>query len=166
MTSRLTLLTIFLFTFNFQHIHAQDLDTVTIAGRIMDQTGAVIPGAEIQAKLTKTGLTRKTISDAEGRYRLIQLEPGTYTIHVSIPGFAPQEMTGVATVSGQSLQVDTTLFPSDLVVEPVVITDADAPIIDTKRTIVGATLTARDTELLPINTRSVLDLLFTLPGVT
>ncbi len=166
MTSRLTLLTIFLFTFNFQNIHAQDLDTVMISGRIMDQNGAVIQGAEIQAKLIKTGLTRTTTSDADGRYRLIQLEPGTYTIRVSIPGFAPQETTGVATVSGQSLQLDTTLIPSGLVVEPVVITDADAPLIDTKRTVVGATLTARDTELLPINTRSVLDLLFTLPGVT
>ena len=166
MTSRLTLLTIFLFTFNFQNIHAQDLDTVTIAGRIMDQTGAVIPGAEIQARLIKTGLTRTTLSDYEGRYRLIQLEPGTYTIRVSVPGFAPQEIASVATVSGQNLQHDVTLVPSDLVVEPVVITDAGAPIIDTKRTVAGATLTARDTELLPINTRSVLDLLFTLPGVT
>ena len=163
MTSRLTLLTIFLFTFN---IHAQDLDTVTIAGRIMDQSGAVIQGAEIHAILIKTGLTRSTTSDAEGRYRLIQLEPGTYTLRVSIPGFAPQEMIGVVTVSGQSLQFGTILLPSDIVAEPVVITGADAPIIDTKRTVVGATLTARDTELLPINTRSVLDLLFTLPGVT
>jgi hypothetical protein len=41
MTSRLTLLTIFLFTFNLSNIHAQDLDTVTICGRIMDQNGAV-----------------------------------------------------------------------------------------------------------------------------
>ena len=40
MTSRLTLLTICLFTFNFQNIQAQDLDTVTIAGRIMDQLEA------------------------------------------------------------------------------------------------------------------------------
>jgi Carboxypeptidase regulatory-like domain/TonB dependent receptor-like, beta-barrel len=166
MTSRLTLLTIFLFTFNLQNIHAQDLDTVVIAGRIMDQTGAVITGAEIQAKLIKTGLTRTTTSDDEGRYRLIQLEPGTYAVRISISGFAPQEMTGVATVSGQSLQLDATLLPSDIVAEPVVITDAGGPIIDTKRTVVGATLTARDTELLPINTRSVLDLLFTLPGVT
>src|ERR1044072_5214809 len=75
-------------------------------------------------------------------------------------------MLRVATVSGQSLVFDATLLPSDVVVEPIVITDADAPIIDTKRMVVGATLTARDTELLPINTRSVLDLLFTLPGVT
>ena len=166
MTSRLTLLTIFLFTFNLQNIPAQDLDTVTIAGRIMDQSGAVIPGAEIQAKLSKTGLTRTTISDAQGRYRLIQLEPGTYTIRVSVTGFSSQEMTSIATTSGQSLQLDATLLPSDVVVEPIVITEADAPIIDTKRTGVGNTLTARDTELLPINTRSVLDLLFILPGVT
>ncbi|HEV2835571.1 MAG TPA: TonB-dependent receptor, partial [Pyrinomonadaceae bacterium] len=101
-----------------------------------------------------------------GRYRLIQLEPGNYVIRVSVHGFAPQETTGITTVSGQSLQLDTTLLPADLVVEPVVITDADAPVIDTKRTVVGATLTARDAELLPIPTRSVLDLLFSLPGVT
>src|SRR6185369_1894189 len=163
MTSRLTLLTILLFTFN---VNAQDLDTVTIAGRIMDQNGAVIPGAEIQVKLIKTGLTRTTTSDAEGRYRLIQLEPGTYTIRVSIPGFALQETADVATVSGQNLQHDALLIPSDVVVAPVVVTDSDAPVIDTKRTVVGATLTARDTELLPINPRSVLDLVFTLPGVT
>ena len=78
MTSRLTLLTILLFTFNFQPVHAQDLDTVTISGRVMDQNSAVLPGAEVQAKLIKTGQTRTTTTDAEGRYRLIQLEPGTY----------------------------------------------------------------------------------------
>ncbi len=166
MTSRLTLLTIFLFTFNLHNIHAQDLDTVTIAGRVMDQSGAVIPGAEIRAKLIRTGLTRTTMSDVQGRYRLIQLEPGSYTIRISVPGFASQEITGITTVSGQSVQFDVTLLPSDVVVEPIVISEADAPIIDTKRTVVGSTLTARETELLPINTRSVLDLLFTLPGVT
>src|ERR1044071_7542451 len=166
MTSRLTLLTIFLFTFNLQNIHAQDLDTVTIAGRIMDQNGAVIPRAEIQARLIKTGLTRTTTSDAEGRYRLIQLERRTYTILVSFPGFAAQELTNITTVSSQTLQLDATLIPSDVVAEPVVITDAEPSVVDTKRTIVGATLTARETESLPIPTRSVLDLLFTLPGIT
>jgi len=70
MTSRLTLLTILLFTFNFQQVHAQDLDTVTISGRVMDQNTAVLPGAEVQAKLIKTGLTRTTTADAEGRYRI------------------------------------------------------------------------------------------------
>ncbi|HJT27805.1 MAG TPA: TonB-dependent receptor [Pyrinomonadaceae bacterium] len=163
MTSRLTLLTILLFTFN---VNAQDLDTVTIAGRVMDQNGAVVPGAEVQATLVKTALKRTTTTDAEGRYRLIQLEPGIYVLRVSFPGFAARELTNITTVSGQSLELDATLLPSDLVVEPVVISDATTPIVDTKRTITGATLTSRETELLPIASRSVLDLLFTLPGVT
>src|SRR4026207_629743 len=163
MTSRLTLLTILLFTFN---VNAQDLDTVAIAGRVMDQNGAVVPGAEVQATLIGTRLRRTTTTDAEGRYRLIQLEPGIYVVRVSFPGFASQELTNIPTVSAQSLQLDGTLLPSDPVVEPVVISDAQPPIVDTKRTITGATLTSRETESLPIASRSVLDLLFTLPGVT
>jgi Carboxypeptidase regulatory-like domain/TonB dependent receptor/TonB-dependent Receptor Plug Domain len=163
MTSRLTLLTILLFTFN---VNAQDLDTVTIAGRVMDQNGALVPGAEVQATLIKTRLSRTTTSDADGRYRLIQLEPGIYVVRVSYPGFAAQEITNITTVSGQSLELDATLLPSDLVVEPVVISDAATSIVDTKRTITGATLTCRETESLPIASRSVLDLIFTLPGVT
>jgi len=163
MTSRLTLLSIFLFTFN---VNAQDLDTVTIAGRVMDQNGALVPGAEVQATLVKTALKRTTTTDAEGRYRLIQLEPGIYVLRVSFPGFAGQELTNITTVSGQSLELDATLLPADLVIEPVVISDAATPTVDTKRTITGATLTSRATESLPIASRSVLDLLFTLPGVT
>ena len=163
MTSRLTLLTILLFTFN---VNAQDLDTVTIAGRVMDQNGAVVSGAEVQATLVKTRLKRTTTTDVEGRYRLIQLEPGIYVLRVSFPGFAAQELANITTVSGQSLVLDATLLPSDLVVEPVVISDASSPVVDIKRTITGATLTSRETESLPIASRSVLDLLFTLPGVT
>src|ERR1044071_1949282 len=163
MTSRLTLLTILLFTFN---VNAQDLDTVTISGRVMDQNGAVVSGAEVQATLVKTQVRHTTTTHAAGRYRLIQLEPGIYVVRVSFPGFAAQELTNITTVSGQSLVLDATLLPSDVVVEPVVITDATSPVVDTKRTITGATLTARETESLPIASRSVLDLLFTLPGVT
>src|SRR5690349_16812972 len=166
MTSRLTLLTIFLFTFNLQLVQAQDLDTVTISGRVMDQNGAVVSGAEVQATLIKAARKRATTTDGEGRYRLIQLEPGTYTVRVSFHGFAVQELTNITTVSGQSLQVDATLLPSEVVVEPVVISEAASPIVDTKRTITGATLTTRETESLPIASRSVLDLLFILPGVT
>jgi hypothetical protein len=163
MTSRLTLLTILLFTFN---VNAQDLDTVTISGRIMDQNGAVIPGAAVQATLIKTGLKRSAQTDDEGRYRLFQLEPGSYTLRISFPGFASQELTNVATVSAQTLQLDATLLPANVVADAVVINDAQPPIVDTKRTITGATLAARETESLPIASRSVLDLLFTLPGVT
>jgi Carboxypeptidase regulatory-like domain/TonB dependent receptor/TonB-dependent Receptor Plug Domain len=160
MTSRLTFLTILVFTFNLQFVHAQDLDTVTIFGRVVDQNGAVIPGAAIQAG------ARTTTTDDQGRYRLIQLEPLIYSIRVSCSGFATQEFAQISTTSGQSLQFDVTLLPADLVIEPVVVTAAETQIVDTKRTVVGATLTARETESLPLASRSVLDLIFTLPGVT
>jgi hypothetical protein len=159
--TRLTLLTILLFTFN---VNAQDLDTVTISGRIMDQNGAVIPGAEVRAILVKTGQTRSTTSDADGRYRLIQLEPGTYSVQASFNGFAPLEMTGIVAVSGQSLELPITLAPANI--EAVVVAAADVPVVDTKRTVTGATLAARELESLPITTRSVLAFVFTLPGVT
>ena len=160
MTSRLTFLTLFLFTFNLQFVNAQDLDTVTIAGRVVDQNGAVIPGAQIRAN------TRTVTADDQGRYRLIQLEPGIYVIRVSCTGFATQEFTQIRTTSGQSLLFNVTLLPSTVVAEPVVVTTMETPIVDTKRTVVGTTLTSSETALLPLASRSVLDLVFTLPGVT
>jgi hypothetical protein len=144
---------------------AQDLDTVSINGRIQDQNAAAIPGAEIQATLVKTASTRKIKSDAEGRYRLIQLEPGIYVLRISSAGFASQHMTNVATVAGQSLQLDITLYPAAVEVEAVVVASSEAN-IDTKRTVVGSTLTSRESESLPLPTRSILDLIFSLPGVT
>ncbi len=150
MTSRLTLL-LFLFVF-----HAQDLDTVTIYGKVVDQNGAVIPGAQIQIR------TRTATTNDRGLYRLIQLEPGILSIRVSAAGFATQELK-IKTVSGQSVQFDATLLPASVVA---VVTTVDAPVLDTKRTVVGATLTSRETESLPLASRSVLDLIFTLPGVT
>src|ERR1041385_4077186 len=111
MTSRLTLLTIFLFSVN---VHAQDLDTVVISGRIADQNSAVIQGADVQAKLLKTGQTRTTITDAEGRFRLIQLEPGTYAVRVSFKGFATVQLTGVVALSGQSIELRSEEHTSEL----------------------------------------------------
>src|SRR5687768_11758285 len=140
MTSRLTLL--FLTVLCFQPVHAQDLDTVTIYGKVVDQNGAAIPGAAIKTN------SRTVTTDDQGRYRLIQLEPGIYSIRVSCPGFATQEFTQIRTTSGQSLQLDVTLVPASVVA--VVVTTAETPVVDTKRTVVGATLTSRETESLPL----------------
>src|SRR4029450_8242546 len=90
---------------------AQDLDTVTITGRVTDQNGAIIPGATVEAVLIKSGLSRKAITNDEGRFRLIQLEPGTYTLRYSASGFATQEKTDLALVSGQNAQFEVVLLP-------------------------------------------------------
>ncbi len=145
---------------------AQDLDTARISGRVLDQNGAVVPGATIKATLIKTGAARVVSSDSEGRYHLIQMEPGTFVINASSNGFAPREIRDLTILSGQSVQLDIALSLSTLNIDPVVINATSTSVIDTKRTTVGGALNTREIETLPIVTRSILDLVFTLPGVT
>ena len=147
-------------------VAGQDLDTVTITGRVTDQNGAIIPGATVEAVLVKTGITRTTTANDEGRYRLIQLEPGTYTLRFSSSGFATQEKTDLTVVAGQNVQFEIVLLPQGVTADAVVVSVADAAAVDTTRTVVGGTVTTKEIEELPIASRSPLDLIFTLPGVT
>jgi len=145
---------------------AQDLDTVTITGRVTDQNGAIIPGATVEAVLVKTGISRTTTANDEGRYRLIQLEPGIYTLRFSSSGFATQEKTDLTVIAGQNVQFEIVLVPQGVTAEAIVVSAADPAAIDSTRTVVGGTVTTKEIEELPIATRSPLDLIFTLPGVT
>src|SRR5882672_4091763 len=99
---------------------AQDLDNVTITGRVVDSNGAIIPGATIEAILVKTGATRTTVTDDEGRYRIIQLEPGVYNLRALFPGFAPLERRELRLIAGKNVQLDFTLVPQGVTVDPVV----------------------------------------------
>jgi len=145
---------------------AQDLDDVTITGRIADQNGAIVPGATVTAVLIKTGVERSVTADDEGRYRIIELEPGEYTVRVVFAGFATEEKTNLVTVAGQNVQLDFALRPADVTAEQVIVEEADAPAVDTTRTVVGGTVTTQEIEALPNASRSPLDLIFTLGGVT
>jgi Carboxypeptidase regulatory-like domain/TonB-dependent Receptor Plug Domain/TonB dependent receptor len=147
-------------------VGAQDLDNVTFTGRITDQNNAVIPGAAVSALLVKNGIERTAIADADGRYRLIQLEPGVYNLKVSFKGFATAEKARLTTIAGQNVQLDFVLQPASITATAVVINETDTPAVDTSRTVVGGTVTSYEVEALPVVTRSPLDLIFTLPGVS
>src|SRR3989454_1789960 len=145
---------------------AQDLDNVTISGRVMDQNGAVIPGATVTATLAKTKVERSVVADGDGHYKLIELEPGVYSIKASFTNFATEEKTDLTTVAGQNVQLDFTLKPASVTAETVVVSAAEAPQVDTSRTVVGGTVTTHEIESLPVNSRSPIDLIFTLGGVS
>src|SRR5205814_1763161 len=145
---------------------AQDLDNVTIAGRVTDQNGAVIPSATVAATLIKTKVERTVVTDDDGRYKLIQLEPGVYSIKASFTNFATEEKTDLTTVAGQNVKLDFTLKPAGVSAETVVVSAAEAPPVDTSRTVVGGTVTTHEIESLPVNSRSPIDLIFMLGGVS
>ena len=56
----------------------QDLDDVTVSGRVTDSNGLAVVGATVAVTLTETGVARTIVTDDDGRYRFLKLKPGTY----------------------------------------------------------------------------------------
>ncbi|PYS36389.1 MAG: hypothetical protein DMG14_24660, partial [Acidobacteria bacterium] len=69
--------------------------TAQISGNVKDQSGAVLPGAEITATQTETGIARTTLSNESGFFNLPNLPLGPYRVEVSLPGFRTYVQTGV-----------------------------------------------------------------------
>ncbi len=145
---------------------AQDLDEVTMSGRIVDSNNAPIVGAAVTATQTETGLERTVIANDEGRYKIIELPPGTYKVRAAASGFGTKEKINLQTISGQSVQLDFSLAPADVVAEQIVTIEEDATSVDVTRMVVGGTVTQREVEELPNNSRNPLDLVLTLGGTT
>ena len=164
--THLALTAVFVFVISVSSARSQDLDNVTISGKVTDQNGAVIPNASVTSRLIKTGVERTVVADNDGRYKIIQLEPGVYAVKASFANFATEEKTDLTTIAGQNVQLDFTLKPAGVTASAVVVSASETPQVDTTRTVVGGTVTTREVEALPVNTRSPLDLIFTLGGVT
>ncbi|HEX8289548.1 MAG TPA: TonB-dependent receptor, partial [Pyrinomonadaceae bacterium] len=145
----------------------QDLDDVTISGTITDPNNAPVVSATVTATLIETGTERTITTDEAGRYRIVELQPGIYKVRASATGFGAKERVDLQTISGQNLQLNFNLAPATVQAEQTVtVTDEDAPVVDTTRTVVGGTVTEREIEELPNSNRNALDLVFTLGGVT
>ncbi len=144
----------------------QDLDNVTISGRVADTNGAALPRATVSVAHASTGAERRVTTDEEGLYRVAGLGPGVYVARASFAGFAVGERGNLVTVAGQHVRLDFTLQPAGVTAEQVVVSEAGAPPVDTTRTVVGGTVTRDEIESLPLPSRSPLDFVFTLSGVT
>ncbi|HSE24491.1 MAG TPA: TonB-dependent receptor [Pyrinomonadaceae bacterium] len=165
-SSRLVVLCFAFFLLSVSSVKAQDLDSVSISGSVTDQNGAVIPGTVIELTVLGTNKKRTVSSGDDGSFRIIQLEPGTYSINAVAAGFAAVQLDPLSLLSGQSRRLTIELLPETVTTETVVITSGDLPVIDTRKTIVGNTIAGKETEALPLANRSILDVVLTLPGVT
>ena len=68
----------------------------TVFGTITDPTGAVIAEAQVTVSTKSTGLKRVALTDITGRYRLVGLPPGVYTVRAQKENFQPQVIEGIA----------------------------------------------------------------------
>jgi hypothetical protein len=161
-----SLLSLLLFTFSVTGF-AQDLDDVTISGKVADSNGAAIVGASVTATQIEKNIERTVVTNEDGRYKIIDLQPGTYKVKAVSQGFGAKEQIDLITVAGQNVQLDFALAPANVQAQQTVtIGGDDAPLVDTTRTIVGSTISEREIEELPNNTRNPLDLVLTLGGTS
>jgi len=148
-------------------IVAQDLDDVTISGKVTDSNGLAVVGASITVTSVETNETRTIVTNEDGQFRFLKLKPGTYRVKAAASGFGILETPGIPTIAAQNVQKDFKLTPADVTAEQTVtVTEDDGPPVDTTRIIVGGTVTEREIEEIPNNTRNALDLVLTLGGTS
>src|SRR5580704_17931907 len=68
----------------------------TIAGSVVDASGAAVADAQVTATSLETNDTRTAISSKVGGYRIESLLPGFYRVDVTAPTFAKETVNGVA----------------------------------------------------------------------
>src|SRR5438034_6644116 len=59
----------------------------TLSGTVSDVSGALIPGVEVTATNTGTGIASTAVTNESGTYRFLSLQPGTYEVKASLAGF-------------------------------------------------------------------------------
>ena len=124
-----------------------------IVGRVIDQTGAVVPGVEITVTNTETNVPRSTVSNDTGNYLVDKLIAGVYEARAELPGFK----THVAEVrlnTGQVARLDFLLSPGEISEQVTVMGQTTA--LDTDTADISTTLDETQITELPINDRNLI----------
>ena len=128
-----------------------------ISGSTRDQSGAVVPGAEITAIQTDTGVRRAVVTNGEGEFVLPNLQIGPYRIEAKKTGFKTYVQTGI------ELQVDSNpVIPITLglgEVNQTVEVQANTTAVETQKLGVGAVMETQRILELPLNGRTPTDLI-------
>src|SRR5678815_1344463 len=121
--------------------------TADIVGRVMDNSGAVLPGATVTVENSGTKDLRTAVTSDTGDYVLTLLPIGTYTVKIELQGFSAQTSRVVLT-SGDRTRVDGKLNVGT-VSETVQVT-AEAPLLQTDASTVRSLVMEKAIQDLPV----------------
>src|SRR5262245_65607413 len=88
---------------------AQSAVTGAIGGSVSDPNNAAIPNAKVTLKSLDTNREESATTDAEGRYRFTNLQPGSYHLKISATGFAEYKQDRLVVEVGRTVNVDSTM---------------------------------------------------------
>jgi len=140
---------------------AQSL-TGTVTGTVKDEQGGVLPGVTVTLG-GKTGV-RTAVTDAEGGYRFVGLDPGTYSVTAALTGFRPKRQDNVVVSVSRSAEIDISLGVGG-VTETVDVV-GESPVVDVASSATDSVLSQEMLFNLPIRpTNAATDMLNFLPGI-
>ena len=140
----------------------------TIAGTVVDTSGALVPNATVLAVGADTGTTYTTVSSSSGAFRFPQMQLGRYNLTFTAAGFGSQKLDGILVTTGNVSPAEARLQPGR--VGTVVTVDESAPVVETENSDVSNTISARQIVDLPLSLagqsafRSVETFIFLAPG--
>ena len=136
-----------------------------IVGTVDDQSGAPVPGVNVTATNTGTGLKVDAQTDADGNYTFRNLQPGTYDLVTSLQGFKDLKKTGIRVSAGNPVRQDLRIEVGT-VSEAVTVT-AESTLLQTEKADLHTELTSKELTNLPLNQyRNYQALLNLVPGAT
>jgi hypothetical protein len=137
--------------------------TSTLSGSIRDEAGAAIPGADISVKNNATGALRTIKTDGEGRYYLLNLDPGEYELRAEAPGYRTAVRGRVILAVGGTASLDITLGVGT--VSDTVYIESREALIEPSKAEVSRVIATQEIENLPNIGRNFVDFVKLSSGV-
>jgi hypothetical protein len=137
--------------------------TATISGTVTDQSGGVIPRAQIIVTNLDTGQSRALVTDDMGRYYAPALNPGRYKVAAAAKGFERAVQSDITLTVGFEQVINFTLRPGQ--VSESIEVRGEPPAVQTTSASVAELVNTQTVRALPLNGRSFDQLIFLQPGV-
>jgi outer membrane receptor protein involved in Fe transport len=136
--------------------------TATIRGRITNDKGVPVAGAEVDAVNADTGFVVTTRSRADGTYQLGGVTPGAINLIVAAQGYEPATQPLIVRV-GQNVEQSVAVSPTAVVSEA--ITVVGDQVVETRTAEAATNVTPTQIESLPQNDRNFLNFATLAPGI-
>ena len=134
-----------------------------ITGRVTDPSGAPLPAVKVSTRNEGTGAVSETVTNEDGYFTLTNLPVGSYTVEAAKEGFGLEKKTELRLQVGQNARSDFHLKVGT--VETTVDVQGIAPVIQSESSSVGAVVESRQILGVPLNGRSLFNVLSLAPGV-
>jgi hypothetical protein len=121
----------------------------SFVGTVHDASGAVVPNCIVTLVNSGTSAQRSTVTDKDGSYVLVNIEPGMYRITMQTPGFQVAEFSNLELTARQTVRVDGTLGIATQT-ETVNVTAANEAVITTEVSSIAETKSGRELVDLPV----------------